>query len=290
MNANGNLKIRVSWYDESQKPFLDELDDKVFEPWDVSFNAKSDLLELDLFRKLLDENPFETEDDLVGVFSWKFLRKSGVPYDHLMAEIAKARRKEVDAIVLNPAIANNALFANGLEQGIACGHGGFKVVFPKLELGQITKSLLPVDTFCMSSYIIANRAFWRDLVRFLDVYLDIADRLAKTDEEFKKVYFASAGYHRNRKFDHRPFMVERLVQLFLNTRMYNVHYLHPTEEWLGNKFGDKAEIVDKLYHLKRVSLNNSLLLKEWMQVRHPIVSDWPKLTEFFHLDDPKIEM
>lgn len=290
MSSNGDLKIRVSWYDDSQKPFLDELDEKVFEPWDVRFNAKSDLLELDLFRKLLEENPFETENDLVGVFSWKFLKKSGIPYEHLMAEIAKARRKEVDAIVLNPVIASNALFANGLEQGVASGHRGFNVIFPKLELGQVMKSLLPVDTFCMSSYIVAKRSFWRDLVRFLDLYLDIAERLAKTDEEFRKVYFGSAGYYRNPKLDHRPFLVERLVQLFLNTRIYNVHYLHPTEEWLNNKFGDKAETVDRLYHLKRVAQNNSLLLKEWMQARHSIVSDPSRLSEFVHMDDPKIEL
>ncbi|WP_338185476.1 hypothetical protein [Thalassospira tepidiphila] len=269
---------------------MNELDDKVFEPWDVSFNAKSDLLELDLFRKLLEENPFETPDDLVGVFSWKFLKKSGVPYEYLMAEIAKARRKEVDAIVLNPVIASNALFANGLEQGVVSGHRGFNVIFPKLELAPVMKSLLPVDTFCMSSYVVAKRSFWRDLVRFLDLYLGIAERIAKADEEFKKVYFGSAGYYRNPKLDHRPFLVERLVQLFLNTRIYNVHYLHPTEEWLSGKFGDKAETVDRLYHLKRVAQNNSLLLKEWMQARHPIVSTPSRLSEFIHRDDPKIEL
>lgn len=284
------MKVRVSWYDEKQKPFLNELDETVFEPWDVGFNNKSDLLELDLFRQLLLDDPFEGPDDLWGIFSWKFLRKSGVPYDYLMSELFKAQRKEVDAIVLNPAISNNALFANGLEQGIACGHGGFKTIFPKLELEPIMKSLLPVETFCMSSYIVAKRAFWQDLVKFLDLYLDIADRLAQGDSNFKQVYYGSAGYHRNRSFDHRPFMVERLVQLFLNARSYNVHYIHPTDNWLAGKFGDKAEFIARLYHMKRFAQNNGLLLKEWMRERHPIVSDWPKLTEYFHLDDPKIEM
>ena len=258
-------------------------------PWDVSFNLGNPLLEYGLFVKLLD-----TWNDTIhykGIWSWKALRKSRVDLNYLSSQIDIGVRQAHEAIIFNPAIGNNAVFENMWAQAIAVGHPGFEKLMTKLSLSHLVRKILPVSSFAACSYIIGTRSFWSDYLDYIDASLNSFDELAENDSEFDALYFGSAGYHRDPELDYRPFIIERLLQMYLVSRQIDYYYIPPTHEWFVTKFGSLGDELFELYKLKQKAFDDDRAAKLWRERRDrfcPFESD--TFFDILCMDDPEIDL
>lgn len=285
-----SVKVFIAYYDPSQEVHFSEVVSDIFLPWDVTFNKSSSLLELDLFRFILDSDDIWNEGDLVGVVSWKFLKKSQIPIDLLLNSIEKLRFSQKNALVINPAIANNALFANGFEQGAAVGHTYMSQLAQEMGFEKYVSALLSCKSFCASSYIIADKSFWEDLVFFLDKALSIGQQIAVNNANFSQRFYGSAGYHRNKNLDYQPFLVERFVQIFLESATKSYLHIPPNKTWFIQKFGqDIGQVLYNLYKLKEFASSNKFIFDQWQDLRRKILSDADLTSKILHLDDREIE-
>ena len=284
------VRINVAYYSASQLPLVEAVasSNSMYVPWDISFNYGNPLVEYGLFRSLVDH--WDDRFDYEGIYSWKFAKKSGVDLGYLHQEIKYGIQTGYDAIILNPAIANNALFENMWSQAIAVGHPNFDQLLIKIGMENLRRELLPVNTFSASSYIIGNYRFWVGFLQFVDDSLDEFESLAEMDSEFEELYFGSAGYHRDIEMDYRPFIIERLLQLFL-FNYDNYHFIAPTPEWFESKFGIDGSNLSTLYELKKNVGSGVTSAREWKEFRdlyYPIGSE--AFFDVLKLDDPEIQL
>lgn len=280
------VRVHVAYYRAEQREGLDSLESRLFKPWDVRFNLGSRLLEFDLFKVLLEKSPAHRK--YWGVFSWKFLRKSGFEPQYVARQIDRGVRNGADVIVLNPAVASNALFRNVFEQGQTCGHAFMTTVAKATGLEKFVDTLMRHDTFAMSSYVVGTRGFWTEYVNFVEAYLEGAQELVDRSPTFDRIFLGSAGYWRDPSFDYRPFMVERLLQVFLHLRRPKVHYIEPDDALFERKFREGAGLIRELYRLKKASASGTKFLREWESARSQVLKDRQALFAIFHLDDPEM--
>jgi len=278
------VRIHVAHYRADQLDFVGKVDPALFVPWSEEFNRKSRLLEFDLFKVLLERSPSHRR--YWGVFSWKFLGKSGMDPAEVTRQIRAGVKAGADVIVLNPAVASNALFRNVFEQGQVCGHVHMETVAKATGLGSFVDTLMRHDTFAMSSYVVGTRSFWREYVDFAQAYLDGAQELVSRSESFRSIFMGSAGYWRDTSFDYRPFMLERLLQVFLHLRRLKVRYLEPDEALFRRKFGDEADALLRVYRLKQQATKSPQKASQWEAERQQWITDRARLFRVFHLDDP----
>lgn len=278
------VRVHVAYYRPDQLGSVGIVDPELFVPWNVEFNRGSRLLEFDLFKVLLDKAPSHRQ--YWGVFSWKFLGKSGMEADDVTRHIRAGVKAGSDVILLNPAVASNALFRNVFEQGQVCGHAHMEMVARATGLAPFVETLMRHDTFAMSSYVVGTRAFWHEYVDFAQAYLDGAEELVSRSPTFSSIFMGSAGYWRDPSFDYRPFMVERLLQVFLHLRRLKVRYMEPDEQLFRRKFGDEADALLRVYRLKQQATKSPQKASQWEAERQQWLTDRARLFRVFHLDDP----
>lgn len=282
------VRIRVAYYLPEQLDVLPTHTLVGSERWDVSFNHGNPLMEYGLFARLLEG--WSGDYAYEGIFSWKWARKSGVDPRYLNSQIEAAVCSGRDAIIFNPMIANNALFENMWSQAIAVGHPEFDVLMHKMGLSHFEECVLPPETFSACSYVIGTQRFWSQYMDYVDSWLDRCDDLAGVDPEFARIYFGSAGYHRDLSLDYRPFVIERLLQNFL-TEFTNYSFIEPTSDWFRAKFGDHAKYLSTLYALKQQVAFGELEYSVWRDMRDQTVPlGSPEFFDILHLDDPAIDL
>ena len=122
--------------------------------------------------------------------SWKFDHKSPIGLGEFHDFCRTAFVNGADCAFINPMIGNEAVYANGWEQGIHCAHTGIEKVayFLEEQLGIGVASVCDVNTFAFSNYFIANERFWKRYFNFIDQALELLDIEAERGSEVGQIY------------------------------------------------------------------------------------------------------
>lgn len=253
-------------------------------------------IEYDLFKHVFGN--LLVDDECWGVVSWKFNIKSPVNLDTFHKFAMTEFKAGADCVLLNPMIANEAIYANPWEQGILCGHKGMEEVFKDLidkkfltQIGVIEKSRY---SFC--NYFVANNLFWNRYFNFVDPILQYLEKEASENTPVGLVYRGSAGYRKNIDMTMRPFIIERLLTSFLcqNMDLKVSKYQFTTEDYI-HKLGSVPGVYCKnLADLKNLAITNQdqAQLESWHNQRLKLLTDKDhmNLTVLFHMDDPSIKL
>lgn len=264
-----SAKIMVAYYKDEQLPNCHVWSDEMFEPWDVKFNLGSPLLEFDLL-KTMRSNGIMDQYQYSGLMSHSAYGKLAMSPEYVKAEIEDGIKNDVDAILLNPAIACNAFFKNGIEQAQLIGQDKISLIFDKLGFQNIENINLPYYTFVMCSYIIAKKSFWDKYFEIVSQIIESAESMSAHDLEFSEAYFGHANYRvRVNNYDYRPFVIERIPQIIFATNNFKIKYVESTKEVFARKFGYRAKAIYSLYELKKQSDDSNEAYAMWEKIRKP---------------------
>lgn len=278
------------------QPFISDTHKKhisqVATPYDARKNIGSHQREYELFQNLYathKNGPIKSW----GLVSWKFNLKSPVTIEDFYEFASKRFDEGYDGVVINPMIANEALFANVWEQGINVGHQGMDVIVK--FLAESTPNILALTdrrSFAFCNYFAGNKNFWGRYFEFLEPRLDLLEKEARNDTHVGKVYSGNANYGKDKTATMRPFVIERLLSTFLSSAPdLKVAMLSFSEHHYVEKFGLRlGKILWKLSELKNHSFvtNNQDQKIKWNEIRKSILQSYARVIALHSDDAPEI--
>lgn len=268
-------KIFQIYYKQEQIAKLDS----AFTPYDNTANPNPDLNEWLVWDKQYTDSA-KTGLDYWGFVSWKYKDKMGLTGQQTLDYIAA--NPGYDVYLFNPAIINEAVFANGWEQGDFY-HPGLsdiaddfltKVGYEDLDVKNV---LLDRTRMSFATYFVANRKFW-------DGYMELSRKIfteAEKDAGFKERVFAEggSGYNLNRSLSNFPFLNERLVGTYMELNGLTVLPYRHTLNTLPEKYKPYIETINALSDLK-VAVNqyeSDELYNVWNHFRQEYLGRTPNI-------------
>lgn len=176
------------------------------------------LREFAVFERLA-KTPAARNASLWGALSWRFGLKTGMTGQALRQEIA--RHPGADLYFCNPHPENEALYANGWQQG-SISHpafyqlGGAVLKAAGLDVREIG-SVQPSDAFSACNYFVGSPAFWSAYLPWMRSVLDRAR--AQLPAPVLRVLDSPLGdpSKRHASASYWPFIIERLLPQFLRS-------------------------------------------------------------------------
>ncbi|MDF1795391.1 MAG: hypothetical protein P1U63_02510 [Coxiellaceae bacterium] len=201
------IQVHQIYYDTQQQPLLDP----EFIPFDNRSNPKPELREYYVFKQVFDQEIFR-QADMTGVFSWKYLQKSGVPGKKFL-DFVKAN-PGYDVYFINP-MPDELVYESVWQQGELC-HPGIIALTEKILTGlgyevNLADMKMGAKTTLYCNFWVGTQAFWQQYLPFLQQCDDyIKNQLSDSDRE---LLFSRA----DRQIDasYFPFIFERLFPTFL---------------------------------------------------------------------------
>lgn len=261
-------------------------------PLDISFNTRADTREYELFRMLhmYHQSVGLPDGAFWGLVSSKFETKSTSPFSTFLTEAANARTKGADAYIYNPLIGCASVYANVWEHALTGGHPGMEPIFEHLrQRGYPVAVLQGAATFFFCNYMCGNRRFWSGYFAFCESILDDLEEQSRRGAAVGSAYHGPAHYWRDSKAVMRPFVIERLLGLFVQRAVslgLKVETYTPTFADFEWKFGQRVgTLLHRLNECKEEFLrkNDAAALQAWQAERKSLVTE-PHLV--WHLDDP----
>lgn len=270
-----NIKIFQIYY----KPELVVHLDPVFEPLDNTVNPNPELREWDVWNRE-HEKRMSSDLDYWGYVSWKFKEKTGLTGEQVISFILSNSGQ--DAYLLNPCIANEAMFANSWEQG-DMHHPNISNIgntfLKKIGYGDVdVKSmLLDRNTTVFANYIVGSRKFWEKFMDFSRQLFTEADK----DPEFKHQVFGEglSQYAHDKTLPNFTFLIERLIPTFLELeRLSSIGYKH-TPDTAPMKY---SAVIDEIMVLSDLKVainryNSDELYDIWNYYRHRLFQANPQI-------------
>lgn len=259
---------------------------------DISFNTDAASREYELFVHLRDRHSTEGVDDAAfwGLVSTKFELKSVSSFTDLVAQAEQAQSQGADAYLYNPLIGCAAIYANVWEQAMLGGHPGMEPIFMHLnEKGYGAALPQAGNRFFFCNYMCGNRKFWDGYFQFCETILGMLEEEARRDTAAGRAYAGQANYGRDRNAVMRPFVIERLLGLYLQSpaaKDLDVRAYIPTQADFEWKFGPRlGRLLHHLYDLKQtfVATRDQGVIRQWQEARQPLVKQ-PHL--IWQMDDP----
>lgn len=268
-----NTKIFQLYFKDELKQHLDP----AFEPMSNVDNPRPHLRE---WCKWDREHESMMASDLThwGYVSWKFKQKSNLDGDRVMNWISA--NPGYDAYLLNPCIVNEALFANGWEQG-DIHHPGISDIgnkfFSKMGYGEVDCKNLLLDRTRMlfANYVVGSRQFWELFMKFTRALFTEAD----LDPVFKEEVFGEgrSNYAHDKSLPNFTFLIERFIPTFLELEgLTSICYPY-TADTLDPKYTPYAGTLSALSNLK-VLINqyeDDALYDIWNHFRHDFLQKNP---------------
>ena len=281
------MNIYQAYMDVQQREYVDG----IAIPFDASTNNDPGTREYDLFRKIHANPQLQTGPEPWGLVSWKFDHKSPIGLAEFHDFCRTAFSNGADCAFINPMIGNEAVYANGWEQGIHCAHTGIEQLAYFLEehIGIRVAAVCDVSTFAFCNYFIANERFWKEYFRFIDRALELLDIEAARGTEVGQIYSGSGQYERDETASMRIFVIERLFSAFLlQDNDLKVAAWQPSAPDFERKFG--VRMGDMLWNFSRlkqraVETDDLSLYKIWDEQRARLLADW-QIHIVWNLDDP----
>lgn len=278
------------------QPYLDagqlaQLDPAAL-PFDISFNTQSTTREYELFR-ILHEHHLQAglpEDVFWGLLSSKFETKSVSSFQSFVSEATKARADGADAYLYNPLIGHAAIYSNVWEHAMMGGHPGMEPVFGYLkDQGYPIAPPQGRTAFFFCNYFVGNQKFWNGYFSFCERILQSLDHEAVRGTPAGRAYSGSANYSRDSNAAMRPFVIERLLGLYIPHAVESgmkVAAFVPSAEDFAWKFGARTGgFLHELYDHKEAFLQtrDPAKLEIWQAGRMAVVKQ-PHL--IWNGDDP----
>lgn len=203
-----------------------------------------------------------------GAVSWRFGEKSGLTGKEFIQTVQA--HPDVNLFYMNVAPVNEALFDSGWMQG-EVSHPGL------LELAEAVYSASGHDPqrvsqlesgwqFSTANYFVGTPLFWKLYLPFVRSILQVAEH--HLPHHLKQRLHSNAdpkGLHHGAT--HMPFVVERLLPLFLSTvgKKLNTHKVH-----LPARESELHEHIHSLRHLKdqAIEQQSAKLLQTWRRYRN----------------------
>ena len=259
---------------------------------DISFNTDAASREYELFAHLRERHVAEGFDAAAfwGLVSTKFELKSVSSFEDLLIDAAKAQADGADAYLYNPLIGCAAIYANVWEQAMMGGHPGMEPIFMHLnEKGFGAALPQAANRFFFCNYMCGNQTFWDGYFQFCETILGMFENEVRSDTAVGRTYAGQANYGRDRTASMRPFVIERLLGLYLQStaaKDLDVRSYIPTQDDFEWKFGPRlGRLLHHLYELKQtfVATRDQGAIREWQEARQPLVKQ-PQV--IWQMDDP----
>ncbi|NTJ43605.1 glycosyltransferase family 1 protein [Agrobacterium larrymoorei] len=278
------------------QPYLDAGQLQGIDPlalaFDISFNTQSGTREYELFR-ILDQHHAAVdlpENMFWGLVSSKFELKSVSTLTSFISEAELALKSGADAYLYNPLIGHAAIYSNVWEHAMMGGHPGMNPIFQYLQnKGYPIAAPQGRTSFFFCNYFVANRRFWQGYFAFCEHVLDSLEREAELGTPVGKAYSGNANYSRDADAAMRPFVIERLLGLYIPHAVASgmtVSAFVPSAEDFEWRFGGRVgRYLHSLFECKEEFLQSKdkAYLEAWQETRMPIVKQ-PQL--IWHGDDP----
>ena len=281
------MKIYQAYMDVEQRAFV--CDEAI--PFDASANCAPGTREYELFKRLHADPANRDGNEPWGLVSWKFEHKAPVSFRDFHAFCRSAFDTGADCAFINPMIGNEAVYANGWEQGIHCNHKGIDKVayFLNEQMGIRISSVNDINTFAFCNYFVANQRFWDAYFDFIERALALLDAEALSRTEVGLIYSGSGHYERDASASMRIFVIERLFSSFLLQQdAFRVCAWSPSATEYESKFGVRiGELLWNLSRVKRLAIetNDPSLYKLWDRQRTALLASW-HINIIWNLDDP----
>ncbi|ANL46240.1 hypothetical protein AMC87_CH01527 [Rhizobium phaseoli] len=278
------------------QPYLDPLQrsqlDAAAMPFDISFNTQATTREYELFLTLHQHHEAIGlgEDVFWGLLSSKFEMKSVTSFPSFVTEAEKARAEGADAYLYNPLIGHAAIYSNVWEHSLLGGHPGMEPIF--LHLQQLGYPIAPPQdktAFMFCNYFCGNRKFWSGYFAFCERILESLENEARRGTPAGTAYAGSAQYSRDANAKMRPFVIERLLGLYVHQAAaagLKIAAFVPAPADFEWKFGVRlGRVLHGLFTAKEAFLRSrdEALLTKWQEGRQPLTKQ-PHLIWF--ADDP----
>jgi len=278
------------------QPYLDagqlaQLDPAAL-PFDISFNTQSTTREYELFR-ILHEHHLQAglpDDMFWGLLSSKFETKSVSSLQSFISEATKARADGADAYLYNPLIGHAAIYSNVWEHALMGGHPGMEPIFTFLRDSGFAIALPQGQTtFFFCNYFAGNRKFWSGYFAFCEHVLNALEQEALRGTAAGRAYSGTANYSRDSNAAMRPFVIERLLGLYIPHAVASgmkVSAFSPSAADFEWKFGARTgRLLHDLFERKEAFLQTRepSRLEAWQEGRMPVAKE-PHL--IWNADDP----
>jgi len=231
-----------------------------------------------------------------GLVSSKFNFKTSIDikefYDFALDKLFQG----YDCVYINPMIINEAIFANVWEQGVIVGHKGIDLIYNFLiKKNNLKLNVLSDIEFSFCNYFIANNKFWNGYFSFVDKCILQLEDEARIKSEIGQIYIGSAGYHKNNEMSMRPFVIERLLSLFISLNINNNKINFTRFEHLESHYIKKAgfhygKLLYNLKCLKKECFQDKKSLNLWNFIRSEIINNRSVFHGLLHFDDPDIKL
>ncbi len=281
------MKIYQAYMDVEQRAFV--CDGAI--PFDASANRAPGTREYELFKQLHADPANRDANEPWGLVSWKFEHKAPVAFRDFHAFCRSAFDAGADCAFINPMIGNEAVYANGWEQGIHCAHTGIEKIayFLEQNMGIQVATVCDTSTFAFCNYFVANRRFWDAYFAFIDRALALLDAAAVAGTEVGQIYSGSGQYERDASAAMRIFIIERLFSAFLLQQdAFRVRAWTPGADDFDRKFGVRlGALLWNLSRLKQraVETDDLAVYQVWDRQRSALLADW-HINIVWNLDDP----
>ena len=260
-----NYKIFQVYYDKKQ---LDLLDSE-FTAFDNTENSRPELREYHIF-KLAEASNYTNDLDAWGFVSPLWKHKVRVYPKDFIAWIDS--NPGYDVYHINYSRMQEAIAFNVWEQA-EWYHKGISDVTKKVlsKMGidvDFTQMPMSKDTYCMCSYFVATKEFWKNYIAFLDKFYDVAN----SSEELKSAVFGnSANYRKDTSIGYFPFIVERLFSTYLSVHKqnYKIAYYPYDYSCYKKDIHNLSDLLDGIGSVKHFSMQSGDedLFEVWKKMR-----------------------
>ncbi len=281
------MKIYQACIDAQQRAFVSAQ----AIPFDASANTAPGTREYELFKQLYADPAIRDRSEPWGLLSWKFEHKAPVSFCDFHEFCRSAFDAGADCAFINPMIGNEAVYANGWEQGIHCAHTGIEKVayFLEQQMGIRIASVSDVTSFAFCNYFVANNCFWEAYFSFIERALALLDAEAARGTEVGKTYSGSARYERDPSASMRIFVIERLFSAFLLQQdQFRISAWTPSAADYDRKFGTcMGQVLCNLSRVKQhaVKMDDLQVYRIWDKQRSALLASW-HINIVWNLDDP----
>lgn len=278
------------------QPFVTEAHKKhissIATPLDASHNTAPNQREYELFKKLFDLHKHQPATTW-GLVSWKFNLKTPVHAEEFYEFGTQKFKEGYDGVIINPMIANEALFANVWEQGIITGHTGMDAIVNFLAKSTPNiRTPMGRECFAFCNYFIGNQKFWTRYFDFTEKRLNQLENEANNQSEIGKIYTGRANYGKDKSATMQPFVIERLLSTFiLSEADLNISAFAFQEKHYLEKFGKQlGTILWMLSQLKNKAFadNNQSQKLAWDRQRKAILASQASLIALHADDAPEV--
>ncbi|MGG7577440.1 glycosyltransferase family 1 protein [Rhizobium sp. YTUHZ045] len=286
--GTGSVIIYQPYLDPSQRSQIDA----AAMPLDISFNTQATTREYELFRTLHQHHEAIGlgEDVFWGLLSSKFEMKSVTSFPSFVTEAEKARAEGADAYLYNPLIGHAAIYSNVWEHSLLGGHPGMDPIFLHIQdLGYPIAPPQDKTSFAFCNYFCGNRKFWSEYFAFCERILESLEHQARAGTPAGTAYAGTAHYSRDANAKMRPFVIERLLGLYVQQAAASglkIAAFVPALADFEWKFGTRlGRMLHGLFAAKEAFLKtrDEALLTSWQEGRQPLIKQ-PHL--IWMADDP----